>query len=83
MLQNMYTYSTVYFIFIEIQPNSTNIKDAPRMSGFCNINCVFTQLLCLAVPLYIHMNKDRLQFNYSNQLSSLAMRFTINNYHKK
>ena len=28
--QNIYTYGTVNFIFVEIQPDSTNIKNDPR-----------------------------------------------------
>ena len=30
-LQNIYTYGTVNSIFVEIQPDSTNIKNGPRI----------------------------------------------------
>ena len=32
--QNIYTYDTVNYIFVDIQPDSTNIKNDPRTSVY-------------------------------------------------
>ena len=68
--QNIHSYGTVNSIFVEIQPDSTNIKNDPRTYRITHISAADSLKVVNIVPTYCYDKVLYLKSN-SRQLSHL------------